>query len=106
MLPARYANNSANAKTSTKKNRLETELKLASKINATLSWQEQKSYSKLAEEVARRARTNRKAAWKAVHECKLGTKINYKKKQWHSNYPTGVIKTVATFTHHAHIVMR
>jgi hypothetical protein len=74
------------------------------KCNIVVAGAKELCMSKLAEEVARLARTNRKATWKAVHECKLGTKI--KKKKWHSNYPTGVIKTVATFTHHAHIVMR
>ncbi len=35
--------------------------------------------SKLAEKIARLAGTNSKAAWKAVHECELGNKINHKK---------------------------
>ncbi len=35
--------------------------------------------SKLAEKIARLAGTNSKAAWKAVHKCKLGNKINHKK---------------------------
>ena len=35
--------------------------------------------SKLADQIARLAGTNSKAAWKAVHECELGNKINHQK---------------------------
>jgi hypothetical protein len=49
------------------------------KCNIVVAGAKDLCMSKLAEEIARLARTNRKAAWKAVHECKLGTKISYKK---------------------------
>jgi hypothetical protein len=59
---------------------LQKEPKLANKIPKTVTAEAKESYmSKLAEKIARLAGTNSKAAWKAVHKCKLGNKINHKK---------------------------
>ena len=58
---------------------LQKELRLANKIRNIIIAEAKESYmSKLAEKIARLAGTNSKAAWKAVHKCKLGNKINHK----------------------------
>jgi hypothetical protein len=61
---------------------LKKELKLANKIcNIVIAEAKEHYMSKLAEKIARLARTNSKAAWKALQECELGNKINHKKKK-------------------------
>jgi hypothetical protein len=67
---------------------LERDLRLDNKIHNIVVAEAKELYmSKLAEKNSRLAGTNSKAAWKAVHKCKLGNKINHKKKQWGSDYP-------------------
>ncbi len=62
------------------KSRLQKELKMANKIRNIVIAEAKESYmSKLAYQIARLAGTNSKAAWKAVHECELGNKINHQK---------------------------
>jgi hypothetical protein len=59
---------------------LQKELKLANEIRNIIIAEAKESYmSKLADRIARLAGANSKAAWKAVHKCKLGNKINHTK---------------------------
>jgi hypothetical protein len=62
------------------KSHLQKELKLANKIRNIVIAEAKESYmSKLADQIARLAGTNSKAAWKAVRKCKLGNIINHQK---------------------------
>jgi hypothetical protein len=61
---------------------LSRQLKLANKIrNITVAEAKSKYLSKLAEEIGELSGTNCKNSWKAVRQCKLGNKTNYKKQK-------------------------
>ena len=65
------------------KSRLQQELKLTNKICNIVIAEAKESYmSKLADQIARLAGTNSKAAWKAVREWELENKINHQKKNY------------------------
>jgi hypothetical protein len=62
---------------------LQKELKLTNKMRNIVIAEAKESYmSKLADQIARLAGTNSKAAWKAVREWELENKINHQKKNY------------------------